>query len=134
LFILLKFNKINIIIKYFLFHFAVPIIDYLCPIKYSPNQKYSNEYFFICLLEFVDSGVYWNKFKGTNEYPIKGKYLNQIHNKYVKKGVYREIHKEILNKYLKIDRECKLKYQLIDSSFILFAERRINLSLREQGL
>jgi len=47
--------------------------------------------------------VYWNKFKGTNEYPIKGKYLNQIHNKYVKKGVYREIHKEILKKYIKID-------------------------------
>ena len=39
--------------------FAVPLIDHLCPIKYSPNQKYDNEYFLKCLLDFVDSSTSW---------------------------------------------------------------------------
>jgi len=51
-------KELNKLKNFNLIRFAVPIIDYLCPIKYSPNQKYSNEYFFICLLEFVDGGVY----------------------------------------------------------------------------
>lgn len=101
-----------------LIDFAVPIIDVLCPFGYSPNGKYDNRYFFICLLDLVDTGVSFNKYKGTHKYPIKGKYLNEIHNKYLKKGVYDQIHKEIITKYLKTDRESKLKYQIIDSTFV----------------
>jgi len=103
-----NFNVIN---------FAVPIIDLLCPIKHSPNKKYDNEYFLICLLDFIDTHVSWNKYKGPHDHPIKGKYLNQIHNKYVKKGVYCEIHRQLVNKYLQTDRESKLKGQIIDSTF-----------------
>ena len=101
-----------------LIDFAVPIIDILCPVKYSPNGKYDNRYFFTCLIDLLDTGVSFNKYKGTHEFLIRGKYLNEIHNKYIKRGVYDQIQKEILTKYLKTDRESKLKYQIIDSTFI----------------
>lgn len=107
-----KLKNFNII------DFAVPIIDLICPIKGSPNNKYDNKYFLICLINFIETNVSWNKYKGTKEYPINGKYLNQIHNKYQRMDVYEEIEKQLLNKYLKTDKECKLKNQIIDSSFI----------------
>src|ERR1700729_2678184 len=88
------------------------------PIGNSPNQKYDNKYFLICLIDFLKSGFCWTRYNGTPEFPIKGKYLNQIHNKYVKNNVYEEIEKQLKNKYLKHNREPKLKIQIIDSSFI----------------
>jgi len=111
-----KFKKIY---KNFDFvNFAVPIINLLAPIKYSPHQKYDNEYFLVCLIDFVSCGVSWNKYKGTVDHPINGKYLNQIHNKFIRNNVYDEINRQLLNTYLKKGKEDKLKYQSIDSSFI----------------
>jgi transposase len=101
-----------------LINFAVPIIDHLRPIKYSPNGKYDNKYFLICILDFIEKNVSWKKYKGTIEYPINGLYLNQIHNEYCKLGVYDEIERQLKNKYLNTDRESKLKFQIIDSSFV----------------
>ena len=72
----------------------------------------------ICLTDFINTSTNWTKYKGTIEYPINGKYLNQIHNKYIKNGVYDQINKQLLDRYLKTDKEIKLKYQSIDSSFI----------------
>jgi len=74
-----KFKRFNLV------KFAVPIIERLCPFGKSrgiktPRKDYSNEYFFICLLDFVDTVVSWQKYRGTIDYPIQGKYLNQIHN------------------------------------------------------
>ncbi len=99
-------------------NFSVPIIDSLCPIKYSPNTKYDNRYFYTCILDFVDKQVSWRKYKGTHEDPINGKYLNKIHNKYVKAGVYKKINEQILIKYLSNGREKKLTCQVIDTSFV----------------
>ena len=42
------------------------------------------------------SSASWNKYKGTINYPINGKYLNEIHNKFVKNGIYEEINKRML--------------------------------------
>lgn len=84
-----------------LIDFAVPIIDLLCPVKYSPNGKFDNKYFLISLLYFCEKNVSWNKYEGSIKYPIKGKYLNQIHNTYVKNKVYDQVFKEIVDKYLK---------------------------------
>lgn len=98
--------------------FVVPIIDELSPIRKSPNQKYNNEYFLICLIDFVKKAVSWNKYEGTIDYPIDGKYLNQIHLKWISKGVYKEINKQLIVKYLKDDKGKKIKNQSIDSTFI----------------
>jgi len=97
---------------------AVPIIDLYLPVQYSPNGEYDNRYFFICLLDFTCNRVSWRKYKGSITHPINGVYLNQIHNKYVKNGIYEKIFEQVLSKYLKNNKEKKLKYQIIDSSFV----------------
>lgn len=112
-----KFKRFNLV------KFAVPIIERLCPFGKSrgiktPRKDYSNEYFFICLLDFVDTVVSWQKYRGTIDYPIQGKYLNQIHNKFCRAGVYDQILKELTEKYLSREREDKIKIQIIDSSFV----------------
>lgn len=111
-----KINNLNI--KFDLISFAVPIIDSIIPLKYSPNRKYDNKYYFICLLDIINCGYNWSKYRGTLEYPISGKYLNSIHNKFVKNGIYEKINEEILKKYLSKGKEQKLKYQYIDSTFV----------------
>lgn len=98
--------------------FAASIIDIVAPIKYSPSQKYTNEYLYICMCDFVTVSVSWNKYRGTIEHPINGKYLNQIHNKWNRLGVYKELHRQKVNKYLETDKEKKLRFQSIDSTFI----------------
>ena len=76
---LLKDNSINDIIS-----FSVHIIDILNPIKGSPNLKYDNRYFLTCIIDFLSNHTSWRKYTGTIECPIDGRYLNGIHNKYVK--------------------------------------------------
>jgi len=49
--------------------FATPIADLCSPIKGSPNQKYDNEYFLNCLIDFVTNSISWSKYKGTINYP-----------------------------------------------------------------
>jgi hypothetical protein len=101
---------------------AVPIADYLAPIKYSPNGSYDNKYFLICLSEFVKNHVHMEHYMGKpysiKNKCIKGHYLNQIHNKYVKCGVYDAINKKLLETYLKKGRSDKIKIQIIDSTYI----------------
>lgn len=116
--VLKKLRELKKLKNYNLIDQAVPIIDFICPIKYSPNGKFDNRYFLICMIDFIETQVSWNKYRGTIEYPMKGKYLNQIHNKWANTGVYDELDKIILNRYLKTDRESKLKNQMIDSFFV----------------
>ena len=113
-----KLDKLRKMKNFDLISFIVPIIDFICPVGESPNRRYDNKYFLICMLDFVQTRVSWRKYKGTHECPIDGKYLNKIHNKWVKENVYTEIEKQVKNKYLKYDKEHKLKCQMIDSSFI----------------
>ena len=118
--IMIKLKKLEELKKlknFNLIDFVIPIIDLMCPMGYS-RKGYNNRYFFTCLLDFVQICVSWRKYWETIEFPIKGKYLNEIHNKYCKAGVYDEIKRQLTNKYLETDRENKLKYQKIDSSFI----------------
>jgi hypothetical protein len=114
--------KIPKIYKNFnLIDFAVPIIDVVMPIKYSPAQKYDTRYIFTCLIDYFKKGGPWTSYVGLENYPndpIKGKYLGEYHRKYVDNGVYDELNRQILNLYLSKGREEKLKYQSIDSSFI----------------
>ena len=107
-----KNKKVDII------QFAVPIIEIIFPLKFSPNRKYDHTYYFTCLLDFVQKATSWNKYNGCINYPISGKYLNSIHNEYCKRGIYEKINEALLNKYLSTNKEKKLKVQSIDASFI----------------
>ena len=117
----------KIIKKYTSFNFIdnmVPIIDLLRPIKETWNKKYSNRDFLICLIDFATTNVSWKHYKGTLDIKINGKYLNQIHNDFIKKSIYTAINKATLQKYIDSHRE-NLKYQIIDSSFIANKEGSI---------
>jgi hypothetical protein len=96
---------------------VVPIVDLLLPVKYSPNGKYDNRYFLMCIIDLTLNGVSWRRYKGSPSHPIDGCYLNEIHNNYKRNGVYEAINKQILNRYLKKGKEDKLRYQIIDSTF-----------------
>lgn len=97
---------------------AVSIINIIDPVKWSPNLRYTNKDFFICMMDFVKKGTSWRKYIGTREIEIKGTYLNKIHNRWVQKKVYEKLNKEYLSCYLKTNKEKKIKIQCIDSSFI----------------
>lgn len=97
---------------------SASIANIYCPMKFSPNQKYDNKYFITCIVDFFMNNTSWSRYRGTPKCPINGRYLNQIHNKYVSAGVYEKINNEVLKCYLKKGREKKLKHQIIDSSFI----------------
>lgn len=116
-----KFYGISMILKKSQFDivtFSASIADFMVPIKYSPNLKYNYNYFFTCLYDFAISSSSFRKYKGPHNFPIDGKYLNQIHNKLCKNKVYDEINRQLLNRYFKKNKEIKTKYQIIDSSFI----------------
>ena len=49
---------------------------------------------------FISIGVKWTKHKGTPDFPLDGKYLNEIHHRYIKTGVYDAINEALLGKYL----------------------------------
>jgi hypothetical protein len=93
-------------------NFCLPIVNFLSPVHESNSLKYDNKYFLVCIIDFLKTGCYWSRYRGTISYPINGKYLNQIHNKWQKKGVFKEINKQCLEKYLKEGKEKKLKYQM----------------------
>ena len=97
-------------------NYCIPIIDLLSPLKYTHNRKYCNEDFLVNMLEFVIGGTKWIYYRGPPECPIGGKYLNEIHNKWCHLGVYNEINKALTKKYLSINREMKLKDQLLEST------------------
>lgn len=108
--------------KYLLYNdfvrIAEPIANNLMPRYDSPSSKFTNHDFLFCLVDFAKKGIHWCDYMGPPEHPVKGKYLNSIHNRYIKLGVYEEIDKCFLEIYLKKGKEKKLKNQIIDSSFI----------------
>lgn len=96
----------------------ISIANLKCPLKYSPRRKYDHKYYILCILDFLETSVSWRKYKGFNEHPINGKYLNKIHHDYINNGVYECLNKNALIKYLKFGKEEKLQIQSIDSSFV----------------
>ena len=93
-------------------------MDLLAHIKYSPNGKYDNKYFLLCLIDFFKICVNWKKYKGFEGYSINGSYLNQKHNEFIDKGVYTEIFNQSGNIYLTKNKENKIKYQVVDTYFV----------------
>jgi hypothetical protein len=80
---------------------------------------------FLSLLNFVSNSSYWTRFNiditnGTIINPdyVKGKYLNEIHNFYNKKGLYDNVYKSLLMSYFQLTGFRSLKKLYIDSSFV----------------
>jgi hypothetical protein len=92
----------------------------------SRNIKYTHEDILSSLIYFTTSKVSWRKFQGK----IPGRYLNALHLKYIKKGIYEKINTHLLELYLEKNRSLKLKYQSIDTSFIANKEGHSNTSVK----
>jgi transposase len=93
----------------------IPIIDFIIP----PNinavyRKYSTRDYISGIIQVLYSNTCWIRHSGL----IPGKTLNAKHNEYCKKGIYQEIHKQFLNKYLSKNKSVKLKTQSIDSTSV----------------
>jgi transposase len=91
---------------------AVSIIDWLCPVKYSPATKYSNKDYLMGILEVFEKFTYWRDYEGL----IKWKTLNDKFNKWCKLKIFDELHQHFLTKYLKKNKTKKLKLQSLDST------------------
>jgi transposase len=81
--------------------------------KYIHNKKYSTREYVCGIVEVLSNNVSWRKYNGK----INGRVLNNKHNYYSKIGVYEELYKINLIKYLKLNKSSQ-KYLSIDSSFI----------------
>jgi transposase len=81
--------------------------------KYVHNKKYTTKDYIIGIIEVLSNNVSWRKYNGY----INGRILNNKHNYYVKIGVYDELYKTNLDKYLK-NKKKPLKVLSVDSTFI----------------
>lgn len=93
---------------------AITIIDYICPIKDCPAKKYTNEDYLRGIIEVFEVHTYWCNYEGT----IKWKTLNDKYVQWTNKGIFNELHKEMLVRYLKTNKCTKTKYQMIDSTSV----------------
>jgi len=93
------------------------IIKKLEPVKnesYIRNKKHTLEEYLMGIIEVLCNNISWRKYMGK----INGRVLNNKHNEFVKLGVYNELYKVNLKKYLRKSKKKFLKYLSIDSSFI----------------
>ena len=81
---------------------------------YRRNIKYTMSDYIMGIIEVLTNNVSWRKYNGK----IDGRVLNNKHNYFVKIGVYEELYKTNLIKYLKRSNRKFRKYLSIDSSFI----------------
>lgn len=81
------------------------------PIK--GNRKYTEKQFIEGILSVLVSGCFWTRYTGF----VPGKQLNKRHNEYIKLGIYDQLYKSSVKKYLK---KCmKNTFRLsADSTFI----------------
>jgi hypothetical protein len=65
------------------------------------------------LITFMGNSIYWVRYETIN-----GETLGKKHREYCENGVYEELHNWVLSLYFSINNTNKLKYQLVDTSFI----------------
>ena len=82
--------------------------------NYIRNKKYSLDQYIMGIIEILSNNISWRKYNGQ----IDGRVLNNKHNEFVKLGVYKDLYRINLKKYLRKSRKKFLKYLSIDSSFI----------------
>ena len=102
-------NLINIIID---------CVHKLSPIKndlFRRNTKYTIKDYAIGIIDVMKNHTSWNSYNGL----IKGDTLRKKHSEWVKLGIYDDVYKTSLKKYLKTTKPTEeFKYQSIDSTFI----------------
>ena len=107
-------NNQPIIDTSFLTNLLVEKLKPLINDSYVRNKKYDEIDFINGIIDVLNNGTYWNRYKDK----ISGKYLNKRHNRYCEWGVYECLYRIISLSYYSTNKYNKLKYQCIDSTFI----------------
>lgn len=110
-------NKIYIKHSEFIDHTTKYILKEY-PDKYgfvTKKQKYDVKTIITEIIYFIKSSVSYDNYRG----PINCKTLNKHILFFSKERIFERIYSDLLSKYLKNNKYSKLKYQSIDSSFIL---------------
>lgn len=88
-------------------------------------KKYNFQQRYLSLLNFINKESCWSKFnidsetnKCINDNYLIGKYLNEIHNSFLKHGFYNKLYSELLLKYLQVTNFTTLDTISIDSTFV----------------
>lgn len=95
----------------------IQIFEEILSKHYKPtynSRKIKEIEYFKEILTVLKSHTYWSHHKGNINYKV----LNNKHNEYIKKGLYDELYKLTLGKYLNKMGKQVLKYQSTDTSFI----------------
>jgi len=108
--------KINLDIKNFIIKFVTNKFEYKYNFTY-PNQKYSIDQIIDGLLLILKTGISYNEYEKINKI-ISGKTINRHLCFFRNNKIFEDIYKCLLEKYFKINKTKKLKYQLVDSTFI----------------
>lgn len=103
------------------------IVNKIIKPKNTISRKYSEKTYIIELIKLVKAHTYWRRYEGL----IYGRVLNNKHHQYIKSGVYKTFYKSLLKKYFNKNKTIKLKYQSIDTSFIL-NKYGVNISKRNK--
>jgi transposase len=108
---LIKDRKNNFVV---LMKTIIQRLDIKKNMSYARNIKHSVEEYVAGIIEVLTNNISWRRYNGK----INGRVLNNKHNEYVKLGVYDELYKINLKKYLRKNKKRFLKYLSMDSSFV----------------
>ena len=78
------------------------------------TQKYTLSTIITGIFYVLRTGIAWHDYNGY----VNGKTLYYHYNRFSKAGIFKIVYKILLKKYLSKDKNKKLRYQFIDSTFI----------------
>lgn len=108
---ILKYDLINFIVQYIYKNFKAKY-DYTYH-----NQKYNLNDLVNAILNITKIGCSYRDYQFIDPW-INYKSLNRHMKFFAENNIFQKIYKKLLGKYFKTDKTNKLKYQLVDTSFI----------------
>src|SRR5258705_1279430 len=78
------------------------------------SRKYTEKEYVTEIINFFRNSIYWRRHNGL----INGRVLNNKHHQYIQYDIYKIFYKSLLDRYFLSNKTSKLKYQIIDSTFI----------------
>ena len=95
------------------------------------TRKIPEFIYFIYIIHCIKTNAFWKYFTATyNGVTIYGSYLSFKNREYIKKGIYDEIHKLVVTKYLDVTDQYFLNILSTDTSFI--ENKRCNIRARNR--
>ena len=109
-----------------LVYISANIAESIQPITKNNKYKYSYIDIFSNIYDFLICGTTFSNYRSQCKNPIKGKYLNELHNKLCRLNIFEQINKTITLKYL--EKDTKKNYNIYVSFFLrIFKTKKVQL-------